>query len=65
MMYNFRPSLLPIITLVIGSGLLLFVFNNIAAEFNLPHIYFQVNSFIHNDKQVKFKQLSSMMADLL
>jgi hypothetical protein len=32
-MDNFRPSLLP----VIGSGLLLFVLNNIAANINLPH----------------------------
>jgi hypothetical protein len=50
MMDNSRPSLLPIITSVIGSGLLLFVLNNIAADINLPHIYLQVNRFsIHDD----------------
>jgi hypothetical protein len=58
-MDNFRPSLLPIITSVIGSGLLLFVLNNIAANINLPHIYLQVNSFSsgHNDQQTKFRTI--------
>src|SRR3954447_6196348 len=55
MMDNSRPSLLPIITSVIGSGLLLFVLNNTAADVNLPHIYLQVNSSsIHDNKQIKF-----------
>jgi hypothetical protein len=57
-MDNFRPSLLPIITSVIGSGLLLFVLNNVAANINLPHIYLQVNSFSgYNDQQTKFRTI--------
>ena len=43
-MVDFTSSLFPIITSIIGSGLLLFVLNNIAAEVNQPHIYLQVNS---------------------
>src|SRR6476620_3543445 len=59
MMDNSRPSLLPIITSVIGSGLLLFVLNNIAADINLPHIYLQINSFsINGDKQIKFQTVA-------
>ena len=59
MMDNSRPSLLPIITSVIGSGLLLFVLNNIAADINLPHIYLQVNSSsIHDNNQIKFQTVA-------
>jgi len=59
MMDNSRPSLLPIITSVIGSGLLLFVLNNTAADINLPHIYLQVNSSsINGDKQIKFQTVA-------
>ena len=59
MMDNSRPSLLPIITSVIGSGLLLFVLNNTAADVNLPHIYLQVNSSsIYDDKQIKFQTVA-------
>src|SRR3954451_10741009 len=59
MVDNSRPSLLPIITSVIGSGLLLFVLNNTAADINLPHIYLQVNSFsIKGDKQIKFQTVA-------
>ena len=50
-MADFKSSLFPIITSVIGSGLLLFVLNNIAAEINQPHIYLQVNSFSENNSQ--------------
>jgi hypothetical protein len=50
-MADFKSSLFPIITSVIGSGLLLFVLNNIAAEINQPHIYLQVNSFSGNNSQ--------------
>ena len=50
-MADFKSSLFPIITSVIGSGLLLFVLNNIAAEINQPHIYLQVNSFGANNSQ--------------
>src|SRR5690349_8942912 len=57
-MDNFRPSLLPIITSVIGSGLMLFVLNNIAADINLPHIYLQVSSFsIPGEQQTKFQTI--------
>ena len=55
-MADFKPSLFPIITSVIGSGLLLFVLNNIAAEINQPHIYLQVNSFSGNDSQQQQEQ---------
>ena len=56
MMDNFRPSSLPFITSIIGSGLMLFVLNNIAADVNLPHIYLQVNVFnMHDDNQTKFQ----------
>src|SRR5689334_2203404 len=56
MVDNFRPSSLPFITSIIGSGLMLFVLNNIAADINSPHIYLQVNSFnIHDDKQTNFQ----------
>jgi len=59
MVDNSRPSLLPIITSVIGSGLLLFVLNNTAADINLPHIYLQVNSSsIHDNKQIKFQTVA-------
>jgi hypothetical protein len=59
MMDNSRPSLLPIITSVIGSGLLLFVLNNTAADVNLPHIYLQVNSSsIYDNKQIKFQTVA-------
>ena len=59
MMDNSRPSLLPIITSVIGSGLLLFVLNNTAADINLPHIYLHVNSSgINGDKQIKFQTVA-------
>src|SRR3954454_9674284 len=59
MVDNSRPSLLPIITSVIGSGLLLFVLNNTAADINLPHIYLQINSFsINGDKQIKFQTVA-------
>jgi hypothetical protein len=58
-MSNSRASLLPIITSVIGSGLLLFVLNNIAADINLPHIYLQVNSSsIHDNKQINFQTVA-------
>ena len=50
-MVDFKSSLFPIITSIIGSGLLLFVLNNIAAEINQPHIYLQVNSFGGNNSQ--------------
>jgi hypothetical protein len=50
-MADFKSSLFPIITSVIGSGLLLFVLNNIAAEINQPHIYLQVNSFSGNNSK--------------
>ena len=50
-MADFKSLLFPIITSVIGSGLLLFVLNNIAAEINQPHIYLQVNSFSENNSQ--------------
>jgi len=55
-MADFKSSLFPIITSVIGSGLLLFVLNNIAAEINQPHIYLQVNSFSGNDSQQQQEQ---------
>jgi hypothetical protein len=59
MMDNFRPSLLPIITSVIGSGLLLFVLNNIASNINSPHIYLQVNSFSeHSSHPTKFRTIA-------
>src|SRR6476659_5397435 len=59
MVDNSKPSLLPIITSVIGSGLLLFVLNNTAADINLPHIYLQVNSSsIHANKQIKFQTVA-------
>ncbi len=59
MMDNSRPSLLPIITSVIDSSLLLFALNNIAADINLPHIYLQVNSSsIHDNNQIKFQTVA-------
>jgi hypothetical protein len=58
-MDDFRPSLLPIVSSVIGSGLLLFVINNVASNVSLPHIYLQVNSFSgHNDQQTKFETIA-------
>lgn len=60
-MADFKSSLFPIITSVIGSGLLLFVLNNIAAEINQPHIYLQVNSFSENNsqqQQTKFQTIA-------
>ena len=55
-MDDLRPSLLPIASSVIGSGLLLFVVNNIAMSVSLPHIYLQVNSFSgQNNQQTKFR----------
>jgi hypothetical protein len=59
MVDNSRTSLLPIITSVIGRGLLLFVLNNTAADINLPHVYLQVNSSsIHDNKQIKFQTVA-------
>jgi hypothetical protein len=55
-MADFKLLLFPIITSVIGSGLLLFVLNNIAAEINQPHIYLQVNSFSENNSQQQQQQ---------
>ena len=55
-MADFKSLLFPIITSVIGSGLLLFVLNNIAAEINQPHIYLQVNSFSENNSQQQHQQ---------
>jgi hypothetical protein len=55
-MAGFKSLLFPIITSVIGSGLLLFVLNNIAAEINQPHIYLQVNSFSENNSQQQQQQ---------
>jgi hypothetical protein len=55
-MADFKSLLFPIITSVIGSGLLLFVLNNIAAEINQPHIYLQVNSFSENNSQQQQQQ---------
>jgi hypothetical protein len=55
-MADFKSSLFPIITSVIGSRLLLFVLNNIAAEINQPHIYLQVNSFSKNNSQQQQQQ---------
>jgi hypothetical protein len=60
-MADFKSSLFPIITSVIGSGLLLFVLNNIAAEINQPHIYLQVNSFSGKNsqqQQTKFQTIA-------
>jgi hypothetical protein len=58
-MDDFRPSLLPIVSSVIGSGLLLFVINNVASNVSLPHIYLQVNSFSRqNDQQTKFETIA-------
>ncbi|HKG41274.1 MAG TPA: hypothetical protein VKA98_03990 [Nitrososphaeraceae archaeon] len=60
-MADFKSSLFPIITSVIGSGLLLFVLNNMAAEINQPHIYLQVNSFGANNsqqQQTKFQTIA-------
>src|ERR1041384_1058720 len=58
-MGDFRPSLLPIVSSVIGSGLLLFVINNVASNVSLPHIYLQVNSFSgHNGQQTKFQTIA-------
>lgn len=55
-MVEFKSSLFPIITSAIGSGLLLFVLNNIVADINQPHIYLQVNSFSgHNNSQEQTK----------
>jgi hypothetical protein len=55
-MADFKSSLFPIITSVIGSGLLLFVLNNMAAEINQPHIYLQVNRFDGNNRQQQQQQ---------
>jgi hypothetical protein len=59
-MADLKSSLFPIITSAIGSGLLLFVLNNLVADINQPHIYLQVNSFNgHNSQyQTKFQTIA-------
>ena len=44
-MADWRPSIFQIIPTLIGSGLTLFVFNNLVADINQPHVFLDVQQF--------------------
>lgn len=50
-MVDLKSSMFPFISSIIGSGLMLFVLNNIVADINQPHVYLQVNGVSKNNGQ--------------
>ena len=68
-MADWRPSLFQIIPTIIGSGLTLFVFNNLVADINQPHVFLDVEQYdasvnssnrsgIGDNNQIKFHNVA-------
>jgi hypothetical protein len=65
---DWRPSIFQIIPTLIGSGLTLFVFNNLVADINQPHVFLDIQQYDNsintnsnksdNNNQIKFHNVA-------